>query len=437
MLQSVLLDFGQSRSQRSTIRANYFLGEGESHLMYPDELYNAALAFRKTKLWKSLYDSELFAVSLSNGEIGYCCVMGYLGEHIALSLYIGNHGLDSYRLLQELGDREMNYLKAQEFMLCQSCLQCSFESKETLAPKELASARAYAATHHVAFRGANAFPQFVSYQPAHHPWQISEEEDIELLCEALEAALEVNERLQKTDKTQLGFREGPAFDRAIPLLTQAGGKFNWELHQLPPKQPPSYPEPALQDELLMMRLKKTRKHPASWVCDVVMTPEPVLPEDGTVPIFPYMLLTADAQTGLVLPTDVVADYEADAGQLIQAIGNIMVREGVPRQIIVVDDRTYALLKNLTEMLKIKLVQQRENTLLDALEDDLLEFCGNQASNSETGQEYDFFGRFMDLDDDEILSMPDELWHQLLALEHQGLLSDDVAMRVRALSKRRY
>ena len=95
--------------------------------MYPDQLYDLALAFRKTKLWKRLYDSELFAVSLSNGQTGYCCVMGYLGEHTALAVYIGEQGLDSYRHLQEISHVPVNALQAHEFMLSQFCLQCSLE----------------------------------------------------------------------------------------------------------------------------------------------------------------------------------------------------------------------------------------------------------------------------------------------------------------------
>ncbi len=76
--------------------------------MYPDQLYDLALAFRKAKLWKRLYDSEIFAVSLSNGEIGYCCIMGCLGEHFALAVYIGEQGMGSYRRLQEIGQVPMN-----------------------------------------------------------------------------------------------------------------------------------------------------------------------------------------------------------------------------------------------------------------------------------------------------------------------------------------
>ena len=76
--------------------------------MYPDRLYDLALNYRKTKLWKALYDSEFFAVSLSNGQIGYCCVMGFLGEHIALALYIGARSLDRYRLVQKMDGREMS-----------------------------------------------------------------------------------------------------------------------------------------------------------------------------------------------------------------------------------------------------------------------------------------------------------------------------------------
>ena len=129
--------------------------------MYPDQLYQLAFAFRKTKLWKALYESELFAVALPDGEIGYCSVMGFGGEHLALALYVGNKGLDSFRLLQKAG--EMHPLKAYESMLSQDCLQCSFEGKDTLSPQELSAVRDYTSRNRISIRGANAFP------PSHPP----------------------------------------------------------------------------------------------------------------------------------------------------------------------------------------------------------------------------------------------------------------------------
>lgn len=137
--------------------------------MHPDRLYDLALAFRRAKLWNRLRDSELFAVSFSNGQTGYCCVMGALSKQIALAVYPGDRGLDSYRLLQEVSRVPANPLKVQEYLLSQFCLQCAFESKDILNPRELASLRGYGKTRGITFRGANAFPRFVKYQPARCP----------------------------------------------------------------------------------------------------------------------------------------------------------------------------------------------------------------------------------------------------------------------------
>jgi len=60
--------------------------------MKREQLLEAAFAYKQTRLWKKLMDSELFAVALPDGEIGYCCVMGMIAEHIALSLYVGSGG---------------------------------------------------------------------------------------------------------------------------------------------------------------------------------------------------------------------------------------------------------------------------------------------------------------------------------------------------------
>jgi hypothetical protein len=84
-------------------------------------------------LWKYLSDNELFAVRLYNGEIGYCSVMGELGRHIALALYIGRGGLDSHREFLEAKDI-YNEMHRHEKMMAQNCLQCSFENKDSLSP---------------------------------------------------------------------------------------------------------------------------------------------------------------------------------------------------------------------------------------------------------------------------------------------------------------
>lgn len=404
--------------------------------MYPDKLYQLAFAFRKIKLWKSLYESELFAVALPNGEIGYCCVMGSGGEHLALALYLGDKGLNSFRLLQEMGGVEVHPLKAYEAMLSQNCLQCSFESKDMLSPEELSAVRAYASEHQLTLRGANAFPQFMVYHPASHPWSISDQGDIQLLCAALEAALEVGKQVKGGNKVQLGFREGLAYDRSVPLLTRSGEGFIWSVHSLPPKQPAQYPEPVLSDELLMARLKKAKKRGGIWVCDVVLMPQPIMEDDASVPTFPYTLLTFVCDTELALPTEVVSNFESGSETLLRALGSRMLEHGIPREIRVVDERTYALLKNLAAALKIKLTLQEENDLLNAMEMDFMEYVGVQTADTVEEEAALFAEMFLTLDDDILLSMPNEIWGQLCSLEQQGMLDEAVAQRLRSLSKRK-
>ena len=64
--------------------------------MATDKMYDLAFQYKGTKLWQQFYDDELFAVKLADGEVGYCCVMGMIGEHNALAVYVGDKGYQSY-----------------------------------------------------------------------------------------------------------------------------------------------------------------------------------------------------------------------------------------------------------------------------------------------------------------------------------------------------
>lgn len=406
-----------------------------------DNLYELAFAYRKTKLWKSLFDSELFAVALPDGEIGYCSVMGFLGEHLALGLYVGEEGLDCCRFIQNPTGRGMNMLRVQEIAFSQICLQCSFQNKDELSPEELSAVRAYAGAHKLTLRGAHAFPQFTAYRTARYPWPVTGGEDVQLLSTALEAALAVDSALKSHSKEELGFEEGVIEDRSVPLLTRSGDGFEWSMHPLPPRRPPQYPEPVLEDELLLARLKRAKKSSGVWICDVVMCPTPTIQDDSSAPVFPYMLLAASRDSGMVIPTTPVMDYGDGAGGILRELASQMLEFGIPRQIQVVDERTYSLLKGLAAALKVKLELQEHNDALDELEADFLDHmdgCGEDDEDDGDEDILDSFEHFLegllDLDDSTLLSMPQELREQLRAVDRQGLLTPALSGRLRRLFK---
>lgn len=240
-------------------------------------------------------------------------------------------------------------------------------------------------------------------------------------------------------KNHLGFTEGPAYDREIPLLTPIDDGFAWSRHRLPPEQAVCYPEPKLRDELLLRRLKQVKKHSGTWICDVVMVPQPVaeFSDDAdesnveSAPRFPYILLAADQKTQTVFPVKMVSTYADGAEEMLTALGGHMLKNGISRQIQVVDQRTWTLLKSLAETLGIKLVQQRENALFDDLEEEFFAYCNGSEPDIEEEMQQ-MIETLLSADKDMLLSMLDELLQQLRLMERQGLLPEEIADKIRSI-----
>lgn len=416
--------------------------------LYPDELYELAFAFRSAKPWDRLYEDELFSIPLPNGETGYCSVMGRAGQHFALTVYPGEPGLRSFQHMQEVEsafDRfEMpNQLKMQEHMLSQLCIQCSLENKDMLLPEELSSARDYAARRDIKFRGSNSFPQFVTYRPNAYPARVTSEEDIQILCEALRAVLAVNEKLlsgkwTELEKEALGFSDGPAAARPLPMLTQGQDGYTWSIGMLPDAVSQAYPRPVLRDEILLTRLKKSKKRKTTWVCDVVMCPQPVQEEENSTPFFPYMLLAVDKETGTALAPTMVCSYEQEADTLLHNLGEQMMESCVPRRMIVTNDRTHAFLEALTDSLEITLVQTDGDELLEDLETEFAELSmdGGIDDLDEEDMAELAAGLLMDLDDSVLLQLPQAIWKNLRTMLNEGNASAEAKDRFCELNEKR-
>ncbi len=61
------------------------------------QLYEAALAFKEEAPWEWMTEDQVFGVrDPETGEIGYASIMGMLGEHLALALYLGSAALEGF-----------------------------------------------------------------------------------------------------------------------------------------------------------------------------------------------------------------------------------------------------------------------------------------------------------------------------------------------------
>jgi hypothetical protein len=132
-------------------------------------LYDAALAFRDIEPWEWMSDTDVFGVqNPENGEIGYCCVLGELGEVLGLVAYLGTKGLEQHRNIQS----GKLHAGSPEFIYSQHCLTAWFGDRNELEQTDLKVVKQLG----LKFHGSNAWPQFRTFQPGYYPWHLTESE---------------------------------------------------------------------------------------------------------------------------------------------------------------------------------------------------------------------------------------------------------------------
>ena len=397
--------------------------------MATDRLFELAFLYRKTKLWKQLYDTELFAFCDTDDRLCFCCVMGQNGQHIALAVYPGQEGIDSFRQILDAPE-EMTPAFRHELFFSQRCLQCCFENRDGLSPGQEQEARSYARRMGLTLRGKNAFPAFLSNRPGSIPWpELSEGED-GLLCQALEYALMLSKALERTGKEALGFRFCIPCQGEIPLLSRdSDGNPVFGRVALPEPVPPVFPEPAPTDELSLKRLSRLQRK-GEWQCEVILAPQPMEPEGDAAPAFPALLLCWDTMREMTVSTQPVPLGDGQPEQLLSEFCALMLRENRrPASILVRDRRTFALLRRLSERLGISLAMEDTLDELDEVEEYL--FSALQEGSDLDNDLSILVELLSDLDPDGLREMPAELREQLTALDEAGLLPEELSRKLAA------
>lgn len=331
-------------------------------------LYQAALEFKEIEAWTWMYDSDVFGVQDPiSGEIGYCCIMGNLGEMYALALYLGSEGLESY--MRIASEPPPDPSEAFEELMLQKCLMASFGSRDELSKED----RQVIKRLGLKFRGRNAWPLFRSYRPAYHPWYLTADE-ARFLTLALQQAIGVC----------LRFREDPAlFDPPqeelwfvrVPEETEEG--LSWRDAWLEPDLLEEEELPTVPlDELRLARLKRTAPlMEAVWEMDFFLSPTPVQEKRGERPYYPYLTMTVDHRSGFIFGTD-LASPEACLAEFPWRFLMLAERlKKLPTELWVIKEEAYDLLEPFTSRLGVELYLVDELESLEEARTALGRFMG--------------------------------------------------------------
>ena len=384
-----------------------------------DAVFEAAFQYRSDKLWSKLNDTDIFAVCLSNGEIGYCSVTGSLGECIALGLYIGDEGLWSlYQIFQNAFENSF------ATVISQNCLRLELTDKSEIPAPIVNAAKAYGDAHTIKFNGKKRYPTFLKMQSYLVPDYIKTKEDFRLLAEALRAAHEVAGKLKTVSKTKLGLDDTL---NVIPLLTPNGNGYKWSLMKKPDAPEFPYARPVISEEKAAALRALPQK--GKWESCIYILSDSVRDEHVDRDVFQPLLLTAGVPSKLEKAILGNGYYPEIVGEMLSQLADWMLECGVrPKMIVTHGARSLSFLAKFCEVCEIALTSADKLGKVEKMLDDYRREH-NMMDNEMLSEIADMLVILEQMESEEIEALPDELKAILCSLIGQGLLSGKLEKRL--------
>lgn len=333
-------------------------------MIITNEMLAAAFQYRDTEIWRILADNDVFAFRLSDGEIGYCSIMGHGGEHLALGFYRGEKGFATY--LKGLTMMRGSEYETFETVVTFDCINCDFMSASDLDNKVKKIIREYADANGLKIRRPKGWPDFTRHQPGRAQYGITREEDARDITEALHAALAVAEKVITEDLESAGFSVKATYPtikggKSVPYLIPNGdGTYEWSTTKLPAFVPDKYDVVEFDNDVLAHAMKAL---PALGTLQMRLIHIPTLlgGSEDEAPFFPTVMLCVEAETGNVFPVTSVEDVEENSMQILVQLARIFSKSNAkPQRIEVEDAKTESFLKDFCQRSGIAL--SRKHTL---------------------------------------------------------------------------
>jgi hypothetical protein len=274
------------------------------------DLYEIALRYRDLKPWVYLGDDALFGVKDPvTGQIGYCCVLGTLGEILGLCVYRGSEGLAFYESLKS-GELNPQY---DDVATMQNALLADFTDRRDLEKDDLSIIKAL----NLKIRGRKQYPLFRSYLPGYTPWFLTEDE-VHFLTFTLHCACNLFEEYRQDPTILESVEEG----NHLVYLPQEGEKdsVSWRKQFLKPEPlaDPVIPQIIL-NELQLQKIKKMNLiQDTAWEADFFFISEMVI-QDNDRPYLGRVVMVAHQDSGFIFFFNLIQDDAEPYMELMQGI----------------------------------------------------------------------------------------------------------------------
>jgi len=254
------------------------------------KLYELMARIKELAPWDWMKEDDIFGFQLPGKDTpDFISVMGTLGEHLSVAVYLGAKGLGGFLKMQELGQR-----LTPEFVLQVPQLQASFENREIITDED----RKVIKELGLKFRGANTWPQFRSFRPGCYPWHI-ERSEAELLTCALEQLLEVAPRFENDPDI---FKPTDSNDDYLVRVKQND---QWEdVTRRVELREGTTLHPKMNGDALR-QLKSMKPGNVVIEADFFMMNHPTQNKRGERPFFPFMLILVEQDSGFILASEIL------------------------------------------------------------------------------------------------------------------------------------
>lgn len=144
-----------------------------------------------------------------------------------------------------------------------------------------------------------------------------------------------------------------------------------------------------------------------------------------------MLMLVSAKDGMILPVNIVADYEENPEQILQNMAEALkTGKRRPGKLLVRDERTKALLDNFGKQMGIEVRIERDLPHLDEAQECMIEeIWADGEEDDDMFQLQQMIESMEKLPDDVLRSMPDELIEQLEIMAASGALPLELQYRI--------